>query len=159
MIACQTSVFMGVARIFQRGGHTDSYRGYSSDCHLNIVSCLLTRRLTKGGVTGTPGPPPGYAYGFNHACTNGASIIITHMEYHHYRGTRYRRFRALHVNVPKYEHSSRTTQYNLLCPRMLVYVPCVLIWRYSILNKQESAVFTLGTRLSRFSRHFVSSLG
>ena len=49
---------MGVARIFQRGGHTDSYRGYSSDCHLNIVSCLLTRRLTKGGgVTGTPGPP------------------------------------------------------------------------------------------------------
>ena len=40
---------MGVAR---------SYRGYSSDCHLNIVSCLLTRRLTKvGGVTGTPGPP------------------------------------------------------------------------------------------------------
>ena len=31
------------------GGHTDSYRGYSSDCHLNIVSCLLTRRLTKGG--------------------------------------------------------------------------------------------------------------
>ena len=51
--------YMGVARIFQRGGHTDSYRGYSSDCHLNIVSCLLTRRLTKGGggVTGTPGPP------------------------------------------------------------------------------------------------------
>ena len=48
---------MGVARIFQRGGHTDSYRGYSSDCHLNIVSCLLTRRLTKRGVTGTPGPP------------------------------------------------------------------------------------------------------
>ena len=94
---------------------------------------------------------------FNHACTNGTSIIITHMEYHHYRRTKYRRFRAL--NVPKYEHSSRTTQYNLLCPRMLVYVPCVLIWRYSILNKQESAVFTLGTRLSRFSRHFVSSLG
>ena len=40
---------MGVARIFQRGGHTDSYRGYSSDCHLNIVGCLLTKRLTKGG--------------------------------------------------------------------------------------------------------------
>ena len=53
---------MGVARMFQRGGHTDSYRGYSSDCHLNIVSCLLTRRLTKGGVTGTPGPPLAYAY-------------------------------------------------------------------------------------------------
>ena len=39
---------MGVARIFQRGGHTDSYRGYSSDCHLNIVGCLLTKRLPKG---------------------------------------------------------------------------------------------------------------
>ena len=57
---------MGVARIFQRGGgggHTESYRGYSPDCcHLNIVGCLLTKRLTKGGggVTGTPGLPPGY---------------------------------------------------------------------------------------------------
>ena len=49
---------MDVARIFQRGGHTDSYIGYSPNCHLNIVSCLLTKRLTKGGVTGTPGPPP-----------------------------------------------------------------------------------------------------
>ena len=55
---------MGVARIFQRGGHTDSYRGYSSDCHLNIVSCLLTRRLTKGGSR-APQDPPGYAYGHN----------------------------------------------------------------------------------------------
>ena len=54
---------MGVARIFQRGGHTDSYRGYSSDCHLNIVSCLLTRRLTKGGSRAPQDPPPpGYAY-------------------------------------------------------------------------------------------------
>ena len=54
---------MGVARIFQRGGHTDSYRGYSSDCHLNIVSCLLTRRLTKGGSRARQDPPPpGYAY-------------------------------------------------------------------------------------------------
>ena len=40
---------MGVARIFQRGGHTDSYIGYSPNCHLNIVGCLLTKRLTKGG--------------------------------------------------------------------------------------------------------------
>ena len=53
---------MGVARIFQRGGHTDSYRGYSSDCHLNIVGCLLTTRLTKGGGGhGHPRTPPGYA--------------------------------------------------------------------------------------------------
>ena len=42
----------GVARIFQRGGHTGSYRGYSPDCHLNIVGCLLTKRLTKGGGGG-----------------------------------------------------------------------------------------------------------
>ena len=26
--------------------------------HLNIVGCLLKTRPTKGGVTGTPGPPP-----------------------------------------------------------------------------------------------------
>jgi len=26
--------------------------------HLNIVGCLLKRRPTKGGVTGTPGPHP-----------------------------------------------------------------------------------------------------
>ena len=51
---------MGVARIFQRGGHTDSYSGYSSDCHLNIVGCLLTKRLTKGG-SGAPQDPPGHA--------------------------------------------------------------------------------------------------
>ena len=38
---------MGVARIFQRGPHTESYRGYSPDFHLNIVGCLLTKRLTK----------------------------------------------------------------------------------------------------------------
>ena len=57
---------MGIARIFQREGgwvgHTESYIGYSPDCHSNIVGCLLTKKLTKGrgGVTGTPGPP-GYA--------------------------------------------------------------------------------------------------
>ena len=48
---------MGVARIFQRGDHTDSYRGYSSDCHLNIVSCFLTRRLTKAGSRAPQDPP------------------------------------------------------------------------------------------------------
>ena len=41
------------------GDHIESYRGCSPDCHLNIVGCLLTKRLTKvgGGVTVTPGPP------------------------------------------------------------------------------------------------------
>ena len=29
--------------------------------HLNVVGCLLKRRPTKGGVSGTPGPPPSYA--------------------------------------------------------------------------------------------------
>ena len=60
---CRDQKSMGVARIFQRGGHTDSYRGYSSDCHLNVVSCLLTRRLTTGGGGhGHPRTPPGYVY-------------------------------------------------------------------------------------------------
>ena len=49
---------MGEARILQRGGHTESYRGYSPDCHLNIVGCLPTKRLTKGeGVTAPQDPP------------------------------------------------------------------------------------------------------
>ena len=30
-------------------GHTESYIGYSPDCHLNIVGCLLTKSLQKGG--------------------------------------------------------------------------------------------------------------
>ena len=54
-------MIQGRSQDFSKGGHTGSYRGYSPDCHLNIVGCLLTKRLTKGGVTGTPGPPPGYA--------------------------------------------------------------------------------------------------
>ena len=48
---------MGVARIFQRGGHTDSYIGYSPNCHLNIVGCLLTKRLTKWGSRAPQDPP------------------------------------------------------------------------------------------------------
>ena len=39
------------------GGHTGSYRGYSPDCHLNIVGCLLTKRLTKGGSRAPQDPP------------------------------------------------------------------------------------------------------
>ena len=45
---------MGVARIFQRGGHTLSNRGYSRFRNLNIVGCLSKKRLTKGGVTQDP---------------------------------------------------------------------------------------------------------
>ena len=50
---------MGVAGIFQRGGHTESYREHSLDYHLNIVGSLLTKRLTKGG-SHAPQDPPGY---------------------------------------------------------------------------------------------------
>ena len=46
--ASLTMPSMGVAKIFQRGGHTESYRGHSPDCHLNIIGCLLTKRLTRG---------------------------------------------------------------------------------------------------------------
>lgn len=55
---------MGVARIVQREGHTESYRGYSSDFDLNIVGCLLRKRLTKGesqALQDPPPRPPGYA--------------------------------------------------------------------------------------------------
>ena len=47
----------GRSQGFSKGGHTDSYRGYSSDCHLNIVGCLLTKRLTKGGSWAPQDPP------------------------------------------------------------------------------------------------------
>ena len=53
--------YMGVARIFQRGGHTLSNRGYSRFRNLNIVGCLSKKRLTKGGSRAPQDPPPGYA--------------------------------------------------------------------------------------------------
>ena len=51
---------MGVARIFQRRGHTVSNRGYSRFRNLNIVGCLSKKRLTKEGGGGLPrtSPPP-----------------------------------------------------------------------------------------------------
>ena len=52
----------GRSQDFSKGGHTGSYRGYSPDCHLNIVGCLLTKRLTKGRSR-APQDPPGYALG------------------------------------------------------------------------------------------------
>ena len=57
MVNILDAIVMGVARIFQRGGHTDSYIGYSPNCHLNIVGCLLTKRLTKGGSRAPQDPP------------------------------------------------------------------------------------------------------
>ena len=49
---------MGVARIFQRGGHTLSNRGYSRFRNLNIAGCLSKKRLTKGGSRAPQDPPP-----------------------------------------------------------------------------------------------------
>ena len=50
----------GVARIFQRGGHTVSKQGlfnYGQDIVLAfsppVVGCLVEKNLAKGGVTGT----------------------------------------------------------------------------------------------------------
>ena len=54
----------GVARIFQRGGHTVSNIIVLAFSPRNIVGCLLKKRLTKGGhgQPRTP-PPPRYALG------------------------------------------------------------------------------------------------
>ena len=47
---------------FSKGGHTESYRGHSPDCHLNIVGCLLfVGCLQRGGGSHAPQDPPGYA--------------------------------------------------------------------------------------------------
>ena len=50
----------GVAKIFQRGGHTVSKQGlfnYGQDIVLAfsppVVGCLVEKNLAKGGVTGT----------------------------------------------------------------------------------------------------------
>ena len=53
----------GRSQDFSKGGHTESYIGYSPDCHLNIVRCFLTKRLINGerGGHGHPRIPPGYA--------------------------------------------------------------------------------------------------
>ena len=66
---CRCTVH-GRSQDFSKGGHTDSYRGYSSDCHLNIVSCLLTRRLTKGGSRAPQDPP------WLRLCSSMASQVI-----------------------------------------------------------------------------------
>ena len=48
--------------------------------HLNIVGCLLKRRPTKGGVTGTPGrPSPRFAPVFIDKCLNAwTSKAVAH---------------------------------------------------------------------------------
>ena len=62
---------LGVARIFQKGGHTVSNRGYSRFRNLNIVGCLTKKQLTKGGHghPRTPPPLPSYALALLGRCT------------------------------------------------------------------------------------------
>ena len=47
-------IAMGVARIFQSGGQTESYIGYSPDC-------VLQNGLQRG-AHGLPRTPPGYVF-------------------------------------------------------------------------------------------------
>ena len=51
------SLSRGVARIFQRGGHTGSNNIVMAFSPRNIVGRLLKKGIQRGGVTGTPGPP------------------------------------------------------------------------------------------------------
>ena len=52
--------FRGVARIFQRGGHTGSNNIVMAFSPRNIVGCLLKKGLTKGGSQ-APQEPPSYS--------------------------------------------------------------------------------------------------
>ena len=45
----------GRSQDFSKGGLTESYIGYSPDCHLNIVGCFLTKRLINGEKGGGGG--------------------------------------------------------------------------------------------------------
>ena len=57
--------YRGVARIFQRGGHTVSNIIVMAFSPRNIVACLLKKGFsTKGGVTGTPAEDPPHATPF-----------------------------------------------------------------------------------------------
>ena len=54
---------MGVARSFQRGGHTGSNNIVMAFSPRNIVGYLLKKRLTKGGGgSRAPQDPPRYAH-------------------------------------------------------------------------------------------------
>ena len=64
-----TCVSRGVARIFQRGGHTVSKQGlfnYGQDIVMAfsppVVGCLVKKACKRGGH-GHPRTPPGYALG------------------------------------------------------------------------------------------------
>lgn len=69
-----TSTVRGVTRIFQRGGHTLSNRGYPLDCHVDLHAVFYLmgqKRLTNEGNghpwTPPPPPPPPASYGLDHA--------------------------------------------------------------------------------------------
>ena len=52
------SLRRGVARIFQRGCHTGSNNIVMAFSPRNILAILLKKKAYRGGVTGTPAPPP-----------------------------------------------------------------------------------------------------
>ena len=58
--AYQKELFRGVARMFQRGGHTVSNIIVMAFSPRNIVGCLLKKKPTKGGSR-APQDPPRYA--------------------------------------------------------------------------------------------------
>ena len=53
--------YRGVARIFQKGGHTVSNIIVMAFSPRNIVGCLLKKGLQRGGGHGHPRIPPRYA--------------------------------------------------------------------------------------------------
>ena len=83
LIDLMTVFDQGRCQDFSKGGHTGSYRGYSPDCHLNIVGCLLTKRLTGGGgkLAGTPGPPLATPLFLTLSCWIGKAVRIYSAEY------------------------------------------------------------------------------
>ena len=56
------------------GGHTESYRGYSPDCHLSNAGCLLTKRLTKGGQ-GHPRTPLATPMSFTYSVNKLVQVL------------------------------------------------------------------------------------
>ena len=63
----KVTMVMGVARIFQRGGHTGSNNIVMAFLPRYIVGYLLKKRLTKGGSR-APQDPPCYAHDGTGAC-------------------------------------------------------------------------------------------
>ena len=127
---------MGVARIFQRGGHTDSYRGYSSDCHLNIVSCLLTRRLTKGGGGGHRHPRTPLATPMNKMIDRLIDLSLQDQKGR--KITNGRKFQKVRINL-KIDYSNRISfknQFVLWAKRDIIFGDLTETYTYLLYKHQ-----------------------